>query len=461
MLVAKRNSQTTAQSSEFWGSVWMRAQFTALLRSPIAALDQTNLHRLYVDIVRLPQAASVYGGCLTYIPQLSPSLMPSSPLLPALSALILTFIVRKDNGRHAQEQAIDSYHRALQLTRQIIGSNTTSRRNEVILTMLVLSMYEDLTNPCSDQSIFNPHLGGAIAFVKSTQDIVSFQDETSKGLYIALLTRFMPACLITDITHTVDEFPFTIPELLTLHDALLRTPFVSPRSRLQVHLCKLAILHLQISEAASILSSGHISSTTITGIHDSMNTITHQLSQWPNSVPKDWIYTTMIVPSEDWNLWTPVAHIYSSFWVANDWARYRTLQICTCHLRLRFYHLLAATNTASIPRSSLYSDVSTARVKIRNLANDICASMLYHLGYRCMGSAARQYPIEAYPQGKYARLVSASQVAWPLYVAGIVEGVDAAQRMWIAGQLDVIGDDLGVKHASTMAEVVRELALRE
>ena len=78
-----------------------------------------------------------------------------------------------------------------------------------------------------------------------------------------------------------------------------------------------------------------------------------------------------------------------------------------------------------------------------------------------MGSAARQYPIEAYPQGKYARLVSASQVAWPLYVAGIVEGVDAAQRMWIAGQLDVIGDDLAVKHASTMAEVVRELALRE
>ncbi|KAB8254271.1 hypothetical protein BDV32DRAFT_157112 [Aspergillus pseudonomiae] len=415
MLVAKRNSQTTAQSSEFWGSVWMRAQFTALLRSPIAALDQTNLHRLYVDIVRLPQAASVYGGCLTYIPQLSPSLMPSSPLLPALSALILTFIVRKDNGRHAQEQAIDSYHRALQLTRQIIGSNTTSRRNEVILTMLVLN----------------------------------------------LIHSKMPACLITDITHTVDEFPFTIPELLTLHDALLRTPFVSPRSRLQVHLCKLTILHLQISEAASILSSGHISSTTITGIHDSMNTITHQLSQWPNSVPKDWIYTTMIVPSEDWNLWTPVAHIYSSFWVANDWARYRTLQICTCHLRLRFYHLLAATNTGSIPRSSLYSDVSTARVKIRNLANDICASMLYHLGYRCMGSAARQYPIEAYPQGKYARLVSASQVAWPLYVAGIVEGVDAAQRMWIAGQLDVIGDDLGVKHASTMAEVVRELALRE
>ncbi|KOC08587.1 hypothetical protein AFLA70_43g003761 [Aspergillus flavus AF70] len=461
-LVAKRNSQNTALNDEFWGSIWMTAQFTTLLHSPSAALDRTHLHRLYVDLIRLPQAASVYGGCLTYIPQLSPSLMPSSPLLPALSALILSFIVRKDNSRHAQEHAINSYHRALQLTRQIIDRNNTSRRNEVILTMLVLSMYEDLTNPCPNQSIFNPHLGGAIAFVKS-QDLVSFQDETSKGLYIALLTRYMSACLITDITHTVQEVPFTIPELLTLHDALLQTPFVSPRSQLQVHLCKLAILHSQISEFTINLNSGHTSPTTITNILNSINTTTHHLSQWPNSLPKDWIYNTMVVPS-DWNQWTPIAHTYSSFWAANDWARYRTLQICTCHLRLRFYHLLTTTNqanTACISLDSLAGDISTTHVKIRNLANDICASMLYHLGCKCMGSAERLYPIEAYPQGKYARLMSASQVTWPLYVAGIVEGVDAAQRVWIASQLDVIGGDAGVQQASAMAEVVRELALRK
>ncbi|KAE8143118.1 hypothetical protein BDV38DRAFT_277147 [Aspergillus pseudotamarii] len=448
MLVAKRNSQPTAPGDEFWGSIWMNTQFTILLRYPTTALDRVNLHRLYAELVRLPQAACIYGGCLTYIPQLSPSLVSSSPLLPALSALILAFVVRKDNSKHAQEQAITSYHRALQLIRQIIDRNTTRRRNEVILTI---------------QSIFNPHLGGAIAFVKS-QDLVSSQDETSKGLYIALLTRFMSACLIIDITHTVQEFPFTMPELLTLHDALLQTPFVSPRSQLQVYLCKLAILHLQISEAASNLSSGHTSSTTITGILDSINATTHQLSQWPGSLPTEWIHNTMVVPSEDWNLWMPVAHVYSSFWAANDWTRYRALQICTCHLRLRFYHLLTATNRvniASISLGSLSNDISMTRVKIRNLANDICASMLYHLGYRCMGSTERQYPIEAYPQGKYARLTSASQVTWPLYVAGIVEGVEVTQRMWIARQLGVIGDEIGVKQGSAMAEVVRELALRE
>lgn len=275
----------------------------------------------------------------------------------------------------------------------------------------------------------------------------------------------MAACLIIDTTHTVQEFPFTMPELLTLHDALVQTPFVSPRSQLQVYLCKLAILHLQISDVACNLNSGHTSSTNITGIVDSINATTHQLSQWPSSLPADWIYSTMVVPSEDWSLWTPVAHVYSSFWAANDWTRYRALQICTCHLRLRFYHLLTIAtkraNTASISLDCLSSDISTTRVKIRNLANDICASMLYHLGYRCMGSADRQYPIEAYPQGKYARLTSASQVTWPLYVAGIVEGVDAAQRMWIASQLDVIGDEIGVKQANAMAEVVREVALRE
>ncbi|KAE8419931.1 hypothetical protein BDV36DRAFT_281927 [Aspergillus pseudocaelatus] len=417
MLVAKRNSQTTAPGDEFWGSIWMNTQFTTLLRYPNTALDRVNLHRLYADLVRLPQAASIYGGCLTYIPQLSPSLVSSSPLLPALSALILTFVVRKDNSQHAKEQAINSYHRALQLTRQIIDRNTTSRRNEVILTMLVLS----------------------------------------------LIHSKMPACLIIDITHTVQEFPFTMPELLTLHDALLQTPFASPRSQLQVYLCKLAILHLQISGVASNLSSGHTSSTTSTGIIDSINATTHQLSQWPSSLPADWIHSTMVVPSEDWNLWTPVAHVYSSFWAANDWTRYRALQICTCHLRLRIYHLLIATNRdniASISLGSLSSDISTTRVKIRNLANDICASMLYHLGYRCMESAERQYPIEAYPQGKYARLTSATQVTWPLYIAGIVEGVDPAQRMWIASQLDVIGDEIGVKQASAMAEVCSDMLKR-
>jgi sorting nexin-3/12 len=57
--------------------------------------------------------------------------------------------------------------------------------------------------------------------------------------------------------------------------------------------------------------------------------------------------------------------------------------------------------------------------------------------------------------------MSACQVAWPLYVSGIVEGVDVAQRLWVSRQLDFINSEMRIGKAAVLAELVRRAAAFE
>jgi hypothetical protein len=120
----------------------VEAQLSWFLSEPSAILNRANLGDFFSRVVLLPQVASIYDGCLTCIPSLYSAHQASSPLTPALSALLLTFISRTKKQRNEVPEAINNYGNALQLTRKIVSEGAVARGNEVILTIIILSMYE-------------------------------------------------------------------------------------------------------------------------------------------------------------------------------------------------------------------------------------------------------------------------------------------------------------------------------
>ena len=99
--------------------------------------------------------------------------------------------------------------------------------------------------------------------------------------------------------------------------------------------------------------------------------------------------------------------------------------------------------------------IEAAHVQILSSASEICASMSYHLGYSVRGSDELRYPKEGFPDGRHPRKMSACNVTWPLYTAGIVDGLKPTQKLWVARRLDFLSTQMGVKQASTLAMAVR------
>ncbi|KAL4922242.1 hypothetical protein BDW62DRAFT_207976 [Aspergillus aurantiobrunneus] len=442
--------------------------------------ERANLCAFYRRIVCLPQVQGLHGGLLsvTILPailaDIRQPIMATSPLPSALSALLMAFVSDKHNDKHrgAMTKAMACYGRALKLTRQLMENLDEDRIGELVMTVFVLGMYEDL-NSSEDytRTTSNSHLEGAMAFVR-TRKCKEFGDDTGRRIYTALLDRALLTCF--------DDIKINTPFIFTLHDLqLLHAGLAAERNIdfLNLYNCALLIIHVQLRELErdvwlSFPSNGAVAVATAAKANVLLSIITsteNQMAQWPNTLPPESRYMTIQLPPDDGiDLWSTDAHIYPTFSAGNDWSRYRMLQILVHSLRIRAYRLLSSPlygygleHESGSSLTGLDSYIGATHSKIRAVADDICASMPYHLGYKTKSGPGLRYPSDSFPDGRYPRLLSACHITWPLYVAGIVEGVDPAQRLWISRQLLFINSEMGIGKAAVLAEMVREAAVME
>ncbi|KAL4757447.1 uncharacterized protein BDW70DRAFT_153364 [Aspergillus foveolatus] len=438
--------------------------------------ERDKLCSLIEQIARLPQGQGLHGGLLTAIPPVLASLgqpiIASSPLPSALSALFLTLVSDRHNekDRGAITEAMASYGRALQLTRRLMEHLNEERRSELIMTIFVLAMYEDMNSEDHTRPTSNSHLEGAMAFVRS-QKCRSFGEDTTRKIYSALLTRALFTCF--DDIKSDAPFIFTFNDLQLLHAGLIaekKTDF------LNLYNSTLLIIHLQLRHLErdawlTFPASGAVAIDAATKAQDLLEAIISldcQMAEWPSTLlPESRYITVQLSPDDSVDLWSRSAYIYPTLSAGDDWSRYRMLRILAHSLRLRAYGLLVnplyahGLGLEDTQLTEIARGVATARSGIRALANDICASMPYHLGYRTGPGFGRRYPNDSFPDEKYARRLSALHISWALYVAGIGEGVDAAQRLWISRQLVIINREMEIGKAAVIAELVRRVAVLE
>lgn len=170
---------------------------------------------------------------------------------------------------------------------------------------------------------------------------------------------------------------------------------------------------------------------------------------WAQNLPPSWEFRSYRsvgpngVPSSRYNL---QCDVYSDPWIACVWNSYRNVRL------LIHESIIIATlkNGTEEQKGSLQS---SAKV-LRTMADDICHSAAYHLGYRprddISGSFIPTTPVADSPCPGGFLLI------WPLFFAAIQRTTPVDQREWAGRTLRQIGVQMGLQLAVTMADLLEK-----
>ena len=162
------------------------------------------------------------------------------------------------------------------------------------------------------------------------------------------------------------------------------------------------------------------------------------LSSWKFLLSPLWHYTVVDLRQHaDDGAYFPLYgdryHIYNNINIAAFWNHYRqTLIIVHDMIRSMALRLWGVESTLESQQMVVRSVAI-----IQEMADDICASVRYHL---------------AVSQTGYGGTI---RLPWPLFVAGICTGAGSATREWIIQTLDSIGHTTCIQQAIGMSQLLK------
>ncbi|KAG5661809.1 hypothetical protein KAF25_004048 [Fusarium avenaceum] len=175
--------------------------------------------------------------------------------------------------------------------------------------------------------------------------------------------------------------------------------------------------------------------------------IDSMFEDWAQNLPLSWEFRSYRsfgpngVPSSRYDL---QCDVYSDPWIACVWNSYRNVRL------LIHESIIIATlkNGTEEQKGSLQSSVKV----LRTMADDVCHSAAYHLGYRprddISGSPMPTIPVADSPcPGGFLLL-------WPLFFAAIQRTTTVDQREWVGRTLRQIGVQMGLQLGVTMANLL-------
>ncbi|KAE8151576.1 hypothetical protein BDV25DRAFT_128653 [Aspergillus avenaceus] len=175
-----------------------------------------------------------------------------------------------------------------------------------------------------------------------------------------------------------------------------------------------------------------------------------ELVSWAMSVDRSWHYTVVKVHKADTEddtyryVYGDHYHIYPNSIVSMAWNNYRFTRIIIHGIIEYIYDVSAHSDekVAAYKTTAMQSADLT-----RQLAEDICAGVPYHLG---ITGSADPMTLGIPFAGGVLRLM------WPLFIASDCSGSSNRMRAWIATCLEKIGHGVGINMALTMAQILRD-----
>ncbi|KAJ9607520.1 hypothetical protein H2200_007598 [Cladophialophora chaetospira] len=179
------------------------------------------------------------------------------------------------------------------------------------------------------------------------------------------------------------------------------------------------------------------------------------LRNWVHQLPPDFQLTKIGTTLRLDDVYADYYDDYSSVWVAFIWLNYRSTRLIVNELLVvQTSNLLSSNNQIGVPdtdghnavvlrqsddqESTSYSSIlSSAISTIHTLSQEICASVTY-----CLFTPG-------------PRILAATFLLWPLFLAGQSTVVPDDMRRWTADRLSDIAEKLGVMQATPMARTLR------
>ena len=408
--------------------VWTTRSATPLAPVPSQDLDGYAIDFFLSSFVLLPEDL---GNQLFYLECVYPVWLesrPSSPLRPALAAVASWMLEAWSELRPGVSMAWSRsrYLKGLAALRATLRAKEDAT-DDVLLATLLLDFYEGLQAFMESKPRERPHVSGMLSLINHHRR-TSFASEISQKILRSARTQIVQRSYDTSsvVPSEIAQWPQVSPKVA-----------VSPKTSLD----DMNIDAANLRACASRLKT--VSKSQASAVLKKAAELDGQCQAWENTLPSGWSYARVSDPTaiphavRDAGLYQDHCLVYSNIFVANALNRNFCIRIqCQSTILQCLHHL------HDDPPSRLQT---AAHETIQQMADNICASVPFHLGDRQTTDridAEHQYPHPpGSPSAAQQSKIAAAFGGWFLTPClGTLMSLDAAtlrrgQREWIGGQM--------------------------
>ena len=359
-------------------------------------------------------------------------------LLESIDAVSLAYLNFQKRTSSAHREAQQHYISALRLTRSALGDPDDAKKDSTILSIMLLDMYEKITNNEIDQDeeAWATHINAALALVKLRGD-EQFQEPASMRMLIRLSINAAINC-------NLSERPIS-PQLLNLRRAL--ATYIPKPSNPKWRQTELMQGYMELRQ--------RMNDSTISDLEVVRNTrdIDSKISAFTKDFEPHWRQKIVYVQHKSRHHFEAYHHAYETEESARMWNAVRLRRILLNEIIWSHSRVLSG------------EEQDLSRQIVNDMAREICSTVpqFIHgiaLPIRIMTSAVDGLSLDKAKQPKVepnvAQQLACYRLIYPLYVAAQSPLVSQDIRDWIIGELRFIADFYAIENAAKVVKILEE-----
>ncbi|KAF3390395.1 hypothetical protein F1880_009105 [Penicillium rolfsii] len=394
-------------------------------------MEETIVSLFFNSYLYLPKGPHIRNGFMEVLPVMFSNTRPGSYL--HISTLAVAFFtVAAWTGQAALVRGSERYFtKALPKIRDALRMNDDSEFDDILVSILLLSTYEEFMAIKDWGLPLKAHLRGAIALINAKR-AKKLPEAKYPTIYNAVESQIIKA------TRGLDNPMVPTPQVWPLFQCTNTNP--SPRVLLSSATSEL----VNLRHAWELMMASPAQETEATTIFAKANEIDIQLVSWSYRVPEHWMpVPATIIPQTVRNagLWRGRCDCYSDMWIAVTWNTYRDCRILLQSIMLSCLRILSSQDSDG-------RRVSSLQKTIREIADDICATVPFFLGSQ-VESIRMKFGLVEYPYTETKPVTLTHKQSAPLMGAWHVFpflrnlqnaelGLPLEQRGWLKEQMERI-----------------------
>ena len=419
--------------------------------------------RHLLTIPRLPDALQ---GYLEILGPMYSKASPSSLLHQATRALALAGLSNGQRSALIRVEARKLYAKALRETGEAIRDPKQARSNELLMAIMLFSLYETITSSDNTRALWNRHINGAVTLVKMRGDSMK-SDPTSLHLFravrahmVRLIMSFpiVPTLTVPQLTatiqqqKTVEDFPtdqgWHLDEQLELNAAHRLTLICMDLPNIKFYAQDLLAREKTSSTIVAMMKLIRVAKSTDNALEHWALTLDPIWEPRINSIIADEPEDLETAP-----FWKGPVHVYNDLSVVSVWNDYRLSRI--------FCQAVILGCVAALPhqlRSRQVQQVADQAVSItQQIVDDFCSSVPFLFGLPSefeakkvskLDQVGKQFAHASFQNNMLTSLAlrasGAYHAAWPLWVMRTIPTIPKNQREWLSARFLSIGRTWGL-----------------
>jgi hypothetical protein len=409
-------------------------------------VDQQATCHFLSNFVLLPSHDNTRGWMEFVVPLLK-SEKPAPHFKLAFDACAMASLGnRVGPGCNFEGKALGSYTKALSATFIALKDPVLSKEDSTLAAVLLLGLFENITAKQLGMLAWGSHIEGAIQLVKAREK-KQIRTKTGLALFVATRTQMIIHTLTTG-TPPAMGVEWWITDSVKNH-------FGAECQRLNI---RTAELRAESNRLMTTLSRSPENIELLLDIVRRCQTLDQQHVTWANGLPEYFQYKSVAwednVPNGNYALaevFPGRIDAYQDLWVVSVWNLMRCSRIILASLIVR----CAAWVCAPVDYRTTPEYATAARTCVDTIT-DIISSVPYQLGwFSNRRDLLERANLSAFGCGEEDALkgLPGYFLTWPLTCVQGQDYTTDAQRAWVKGRLQFIGNHLGVRYANVLYQL--------